>query len=395
MTTILPTERLSNLGYGAFKAQVDGSTPITPDTYFPFYKESLLTDVNLDLDSPIVGNRMKIWDAYMGQRKHDGVLSVLAEPNTAQHWFDMMLKAGSITGSGPYTHPFTLDDPQTYYTIDLLKGQIVFRFFGVQAESIAPTWDKNKMQFDIDVTAKGSFTVPTIASSSASPNHIVLDINYDPAPTTGLVAGDKIRLYKADASALLDTTISSIVDGTTIVVADDPTAYVAGDILFLRPATAVPTENTLNPFLFARTEFRFADTASNALSATQTHIEIGSKWKLMYKFEKKEGAQRSGSFDPVSLPRVQAEAQVTIKEFLDQPFDLARYYNVQDRALVIRHFSGTGDELRITLNAMKQKAHKPPLETGKLVYSEIEYEARWKTADAAGMTVVVINGNAA
>lgn len=105
MTVILPTERLSNLGYGALKVQVDGNTPITPDTYFYLYKETLFTDLKLDLDNPIAGNRMKLAQAYMGKRAHDGVLTVLAEPNSAQYWFDMMLKKGSITGGGPYlTH---------------------------------------------------------------------------------------------------------------------------------------------------------------------------------------------------------------------------------------------------------------------------------------------------
>src|ERR1700719_2389022 len=395
MTTILPTEKLSNLGYGALKVQADGNTPITPDTYFYLYKETLFTDLKLDLDNPIAGNRMKLAQAYMGKRAHDGVLTVLAEPNTAQYWFDMMLKKGSITGGGPYTHPFTLDDPQNYYTIDLLKGELVERFFGVQAESISPTWDKNKMQFDIDVTAKGSFIARSIASTSTSPNHIILDTLYDPAPTTGLVNGDVIRVYKSDASAILDLTITTVIDGVTLLVSADPTSMTTGDIVFLRAATSDIEVNNLDPFLWTRTQFQFSDTAANALTAAQTNIEVGTKWKLMYAFAHKQGDERSGSFDPVSLPRLQGEAQVTAKVFFDQPFDKMRYLNVQDRACVIRHFSGADKELRITLDGLKQKTSKEPLETGKLIYSEIEYEARWIEANEEGFAVTVINGNSA
>lgn len=114
------------------------------------------------------------------------------------------------------------------------------------------------MQFDIDVTAKGSFIARSIASTSASPNHIVFDTLYDPTPTFGLVAGDKIRVYFANGnSPFLDTTVSSIVDGVTIAVADDPSSYGTGDIVFLRAATTDIDTNILDPFLWTRTEFRF------------------------------------------------------------------------------------------------------------------------------------------
>lgn len=391
MTTILPTERLANLGYLMVGKQSNSTTPVTPSVAAYLYKESLMTDLKIDLDNPISGQRMKIINAYMGLRAHTGTLTVLAEPNTAQFWFDMMLNAGSITGGGPYTHPFVLSDPQNYYTIDLLKGQIVFRFFGVQAESITHAYDKNKMTFDVDVSAKGAFSVRTIASTSASPNHVVLDTSYDPNPTLGLVAGDLIRLYAVDGSATLDTTISSLTGPATIVTAADPSSIAAGSSVFLR-TQGTPTFATLNPFLWTRTQFQFSDTASDALGAAQTNMEEGTKFKLAYMFENKEGAKRSGSFDPVSLPRLQGEAQLSAKVFFDQPFDYARFVDVAPRACVIRMFSGAGDELRVTLDSMIQKTSKLPLETNKLVYNEIEYEAIFNTANGEGFNVIVING---
>lgn len=388
MTAIAPTERLANLGYLLLGKQSDSVTPVTPATAAYLYKESLTTDLKIDLDNPISGQRMKVINAYMGQRAHNGTLTVLAEPNTAQFWFDMMLNAGSITGGGPYTHPFVLSDPQNYYTLDLLKGEVVFRFFGVQAETVTSGYDKNKMTFDVNVTAKGSFSVRTVASVSTTA--LTLDTLYDPAPAYGLLANDLVRIYKADMSAFLDTHVVSI-SGAVVTLNDDATGYGVGSLIFLR-TQGTPTFNTLNPFLWTRTQYQFADTAANALSAAQTNMEQGTKWTVTYAFENKEGARRSGSFDPVSLPRLQGEAQLTAKLFFDQPFGYARFVDVSTRACVIRMFSGSNDELRITLNSLIRKTSKVPLETNKIIYDEIEYEAIYNNSDSQGFDVKVING---
>jgi len=387
-------ERLGNLGYLGLAGEVTKGTPVTPTAFVPLYKETLGTDLKLDENNPIVGTKFKPYNAFMGQREHIGTIEVLAEPNTAEYFFDMLLTAGAITGVGPYTHPFTLS-PTTQpksYTIEFLKGQVVHRFWGVEAEIIEPAWDKNIMKFNITLSALGSLSVREIASVNTTT--ITLKTDYDQTPNKGFVVGDIVRVMKSDGSTTLDTTIGTVnADGITLVLGASAASYAAGDFIFLRSLT--PSLTTVTPFEWARTQFCFASTAATALTATQTNVEQGSKWKVEHTFENKAGAHRSGSYDPVSLPRLQGVATANIKKFFDYPDELNRFLKVGGYALVIRHYSETGYELRITLNNIIQKINKRPLETGKLIYQEIDYDAYYNVSDGQGFDVKVINNLAA
>jgi hypothetical protein len=254
----MAVERLANLGYAALKKEVTRAVPVTPNVFVPLYKETLMTDMHLDEDNPIMGVRSFPYNDFVGMRSHDGQITVLAEPNTAEFFLDMMLTAGSITGAGPYTHPFT-EGLANSYTLDLAKGQVVHRYWGVEAEMIEPTFDKDKMQFNIDVSARGSFLSRKIASVTTT--SITFDTTYDPSPTTGLVIGDLVRCMSATTpSTTADFTVSSITNGTTVVVNSTAAAYIAGDYFFLRPQT--PSYTILSPFLWGRTQFQFGATAA-------------------------------------------------------------------------------------------------------------------------------------
>lgn len=381
-------ERLGNLGYGALIKEVTAGVPLTPTTFFQFYKSTINTDLKLDEDNPIAGVRSNPFNQFMGMREHSGQLTVLGEPNTLQYFLDMLLAAGSITGGGdPYTHPFT-EGLSNSYTLDLAKGQIVERFWGVQAEALESTWNKNKMELNVDISARGSFLSRQITSISTVT--LVLDISYDPNPTTGLVTGDLVRIIKADGSSTLDTTVSSITNGTTVVLAASAAAFAAGDSIVLRPQT--PSYSILAPFLWARTQFQFGASASAALSAAQLQLETGSKWKISHKFEKKGGSDRSGSFDPASLVRLQTEADLTLKMFFDNPNKLQQYLNVAStNALVIKHFSGSNHELRVTFNQLRYKMDKRDLDSAKIIYEEITGRPNYSSSDSQAFDVKLIN----
>jgi len=381
-------ERLANTGYGAMIPEVTAGVALTPNIFFQFYKSTLNTNLNLDQDNPIAGVRSNPFNQFMGLRSHEGDLEVLAEPNTAQYFLDMIFAKSAVTGGGPYTHPFT-EGLSNSYTIDLAKGAIVERYFGVMAEEIAPIWDKNKMKFSLKVSARGSFLVGQIATVSTTT--ITLDTTKDPAPTKGLVVGDLVALYKSDGSLITNTTIGTVnVDGITLILGATAAAFAAGDFIYLRPQTASYTIKT--PFLWARTEFRFGATASAALSATHTPIENGAgKWKLMHKFEKKQGSDRSGSFDPASLVRLQTDAEVALKLFFDTPNELIRWLNVGNQALVIRHFSESGYELRITFNQLKYKTSKRDFDSGKIIYADIDGSPNYNPTDGQMMDIKVLN----
>lgn len=389
------TEQLANLGYLAIKPQA-GATPVKPNIFIPLYKDDMVLDINVDEDKPIMGNRAARYKTIMGQRSHKGSVEVMAEPNTALYIFNMLLKQGSKSGSGPYTYPFTLDKPLFPFTIELGKGRAAHRFWGVYASAIKPTFDDNKMHFEVDIAALGAFTVREIASVSGSstPWTIVFKTDYDQNPTTGLVVGDTLQIQDVSTGDYINVTVASVVDGTSITVTEDPGAAAAGDIIYLRPQT--PSYALSNQFQLARTEYRFADTAANALTATQTRVENDSSWSLMHKFNDDEGEKRTGGYDPASIVHVTGDAQLDINVAHDTLEDYNRFLTVAKRACVVRHFitapNGDAHELRVTLNNLRQKSSEMPLETEEIIYNEYSYLANYDASDGQMFGVTVING---
>lgn len=384
--------RLANLGYLAIKKEVTKGTAVIPNVYVPLYKESLATAINLDADKAIAGNKAAIYQHIQGQRHHNGEVQVLAEPTTVGYLFDMFLKKGTTTGaSDPYTHPFTLDpdtEPNSY-TVDIAKGQAVFRFMGVEAYEIAPEFSDNKMLLNLSLAARKSFTVREIASVGGTGGiEITFKTNYDPNPTDGLVAGDLVRIQKADGS-YLDKVIASVDSVIKVTLTVGTTGVNDGDIFYLRPAT--PSFSLVTPFLWSRTEFRFAGTAAVALTATHTPLESGSAWKLVHAFEENEGAKRSGSFDPAELVRTLGEAQLEAKKKFDTLTDMNKFLTNTKLSCVIRHFSGDDHELRITLNNLRFTEKPVQLNTGEVIYAEGKLEAAYDASDAQLFDVVVLN----
>jgi len=387
-------ERIANKGYFALKVQATKPAAVTPNDYIPLYRENLTTNINLDEDNPIVGHKFLRHQVLQGQRSHKGEISVYAEPNTAAKLFDMVLTKGAPSGGGPYTHPFTLSattDPNAY-TVDIAKGAMVFRYIGVEASEISPTFEENKMVLNLKVSALKSFSVRELSGTptGTNPYTIVLKTDYDPSPTDGLVVGDIMTLFKADGSTV-NFAVASIVDATSITTTTDVTSGAAADFITLRPAS--PSFTMKSPFLWSATEFRYGATAAAALSAAQTRHEKGSMWKILHPFESEDGAMRSGALDPAALVRLQGDAEFNSKLFFDTVDDLNRFNARTKRAVVIRHFSeGSTYELRITINNMKARAGgHPPVESGGIIYQELDWAPTYDSSDAQGVDVKVIN----
>lgn len=381
--------RLANLGYLALKKETTKGTAVIPNVYVPLYSESFNTMVNLDADNPIAGNKAAIFQHIQGVRHHMGDVQVLAEPTTAGYILDMLLKKGSTTDANPlYTHPFMLssDDPNSY-TVDICKGQVVYRFIGVEAYELSNEYDENKMLFNLSLSARKSFIAREVASLST--DTITFKTNYDPTPTAGLVVGDIMRLYLA-AGTTLDLTIESVDSATEVTFTATPTGAADGDIITLRPAT--PSFSLVTPFQWARTEFRFGLTAGAALSATHTPLQPGSQFTIQHNLEENEGAKRSGSYDPAELVRAQGDAELNVKVRFDTPEDMNRFLTNTKRACVIRMFSGTSHELRVTLNNLKFSENPVELNTGEIVYAEGPMKPQYDTSDAQLFDVKVLNG---
>jgi len=383
--------KLANLGYLAIKKETSKGVAVIPNVYVPLYKESLMTKANIDVDNPIAGNKMATFQHIQGQRDHMGDLQILAEPTTAGYFLDMLLKKGTTTGAGdPYTHPFTLDpaDPNSY-TVDIAKGDAVFRFMGVEAYELGHEFSDNKMLFNLSVAARKSFIVREIASVSGSGDiEITFKTNYDPSPTTGLVAGDTIRILLANGTTL-DRVIDTVDSIIKITLTVGTTSVNDGDLFYIKAAT--PSFSLVTPFLWSRTEFRFANTAAVALTATHTPLQSGSEWKLQHNLEENEGAKLSGSFDPADLVRAQGDAEFSIKVRFDTPEDMNRFLTVTKRSCVIRHFSGSDHELRVTFNNLKFIENPVELNTGEIVYAEGSLKPQYDESDGQGFDVTLLN----
>lgn len=383
-------ERLGNLGYLSFIKEVAKGTPLAPTSFAPLYKETLATNLNLVEDNPIVGIKFSRYQVLQGQRSHKGDVTVMAEPNTVAQFFDMLLNKTGTSGSGPYTHAFALNasNPNSY-TVDISTGNIVARYFGVEASKIVPSFDKNEMRLQISMSALGSFQGREIASVATT--IITLKTDYDPAPTTGLVVGDLVRLYTPGTGTTADFSITAL-SATTVTLSATAAAFVAGAFIYLRPAT--PTFNLLTPFLWSKTQFKFGATATAALAAAQTRVEQGSMWDISHSFESADGAMRSGGFDPAALVRTQGDVSLKIKKFFDTPDDLIYYNALTKSACVVSHLAGSTNqyELRVTYNHLKTDGKVvPDLDSGNISYSELDYKPQYDATDGQAFDVKVLN----
>lgn len=381
--------RVSNLGYIAIRKETTKGTPAgVPNVYLPAYSESLMTAVNLSEDTSIIGNKAARRQLLQGLRNHGGDIQVLAEPNTVGYLFDMLLYLNQTSGSDPYTHQFKAGTTEpSSYTVDISKGSMVFRFMGVEASSIAGEFDDNKLMLNLSVAALKSFLTREIASVST--NEVTFSTNYDTNPTAGLVVGDTIQILDVSAGTTQDFTVSSIDSATVVTLSGSPTSIGSGDLMFIKPQ-ANPSFNNLQPFLWGRSEFRFAADASTALSTTHTPLDEAS-WEVKHDFTNDEGEQRSGSFDPAELGRGLVDATLSATKYFDNQESLNRYLTAAKRGLVMRHFSSGSYELRITLNNVKANEHPANLSTGDPILAELEYMSQYDDSDGNFITVEVLN----
>lgn len=388
-------ERNAAVGTILIGKQTNPTTVVTPTIATPYYSQSMDTQFHDMSDEPAFGNRFKRFQTLQGIRSHTGSVTVMAEPNTIAYWLDMLATKTSTTGANPYTHTFGQSitvDPNPY-TMDIILGSQVIRFFGVQASKTAFGWNGQKMELTNDLSALGSFYGREIASVAT--NVITLKTDYDPNPTIGLVASDLVAVKKVDGSVSTNFTVTSFTP-TTVTLSATAAAFSAGDMLVLRAPT--PTLAVLTPFLWPKTQFYFAADAATALtnSATlsnQVRLDAGTQIDLMNEFDGNEGEPRSGGFDPASLIRARYDLSVKIKKYFDLPEDIKYWNSLQKRSLLMRSFSGSTNqyELRVIINNMTYADVKIPSASGAAIYEEITGQPNYDTTDGQGFNVVAIN----
>lgn len=387
----MSSEISANSGYLAIKRETDEGVAVVPDRYVPFYEESLTTSLNPETDTSIFGNKFARLHVTPGIRSHGGDITVMAEPNSTGCFFDSLLTRGNSSGSGPYTWPFTVSftKPKSY-TWDISTGNQVLRYVGVQISEMSPEWKDNEMRWKLKVSALKSFLGAEIASIATATVTLKTPANY-PSPTDGLVVGDIMTIVAGGNGARQNLTIQSLT-ATTVTFTTTPTGVSAGDMLVIRPAT--PNLAILTPFLWSRNEFRFGADAAAALSATHTPLEEGSEFVLQHPFDDDKGALSSGSFDPSRLVRGKAvDYTFKAKKFFNDPDEIRSFKALTKVAVVVRMFSETGYECRITMHnlTITKGGDKPMLKDQETLYYELEYTPTYDASDGHGLTVTVIN----
>lgn len=389
-------ERNAAAGSMAIGRQTSPTTPVTPTILTPYYKQNLITDLGLIEDKVIYGSKFEVLQQLQNSREHRGGVTVMAEPNTAMYWLDMILTLISTTTAGGLTtRTYVLSngtDPN-FYTIDVNLVSQVVRFFGVTASKIAEVWNNGEMQFDLDLSGLGSFAGREIASIAAQV--ITLKTDYDPAPTTGLVVGDLIAVKSVDGTRNISLTVSALT-ATTVTVTGTATGTAAGDMLVIRPNTTLVPDIT-TPFLWPLTNYNFGTTAAAALAGSQTRLEPGTTVEVIHGFQNEGGEKRSGGFDPASLIRTTGRYNFKTKQFFDNPDQMRIFHGIQKQAAVARHFSGSAplvSELRLVMNHFKVNDLSRPTDFGETIYQEIGYGPQYDLTDGQGMSYVLINQKA-
>lgn len=385
-------------GYVALGKQTNSTTPVTPSVYAPYYSQSMATNPNTISDEPNYGNKFRRFQSLRGLRSHGGSLSVMAEPDSAPLWHDMVATKTGTSGSNPATHSFgqSTTDPNSY-TVDISFVSYVVRFIGVQASQLGYGWDGEKMIFNLETAALGSFYGREVESIDTA--EVTLKDTHgmwDGAPTRGLVVGDLVKVVAAADGTSTNFTVSSLTD-TTVTLNATAASFAAGDMLVLRPAS--PSLATKMPFLWGRTRFFFDDTAADALTASataanQTRLEPGTELNLMHPFSEDTGSKRSGSFDPASLDRGQYDLELSIKKFLNDPQEVRNWNAMTRRALVMRSYSEDSYELRVTLNSLVAVTNDTPTESGSVIYHEVTYSPEYSQPEGQAFDVKVISPRA-
>ncbi len=384
-------ERNQAAGYMAIAKQTTPTTPVTPSILVPFYKQSLETSINLIQDKPVYGGKFEIFQQLQGMRSHKGQITVMAEPYTAMYWMDMLLTLLSTTGSGPYVRTYglsTTTDPN-FYTMDINLVSQCIRFYGVGASKLSMPFVNEEMQFDLSVSALGSYYAREIASVASQV--ITLTTTYDPVPTNGLVVGDKLSVKSTDGTVNVTGLVISSITNTTVTVTGTLTGVAAGQMLVLAPNTSLTLSSLLTPFLWPLTNYKFASTLSGAQAAAQTRLESGTTIDIEHKFESDDGSKRSGAFDPASLIRTTGLYAFKTKQYFDLPDQLKLWLAISKQGAQMLANSGANNSLAVNMNNIKLMKRGEATQFGQTIYQDEEYGPMYDTTDGAGMTVVVTN----
>ena len=396
---------IADKSYLAIKKETTEATAVRPTVFLPLESADIKTILNNAPDRRMHGNDFESIDLSQGERSHEGKIKVWADPDTLGYILDMFVKKGSSTGSAGagYTHPFTVENPNTY-TIEIPKGNYAQRFFGVKGDELNLIFEEAKLKAEMDVKAQGQFSAAVIRDAITGGAGAVLSLkqDYDLEPTRGLVAGDVIVIGAGTATEEEKTITSIGANGTDITfTASIASNHSIGDVCYLKAQT-ISYATLQKPFYFGDVLVGFGADESAAATAAASKTTATPVHELAIKFQNNLLAAPTTNYrDPIKLlPQVKA-CELTIKQLFSNPDQHVKWLNLvkQGMCIIMRgRMINTGtptyNKFTFALHNAKLGDNAEPLNVGEYIMDEQTFKAAYDTGDAKALTIELVNETA-
>lgn len=216
-----------------------------------------------------------------------------------------------------------------------------------------------------------------------------------------MVANDNVKLYKGSAGTYENLVILSVnltANSVTFTTTPSGSYAVANDVkLELIPQT--PSYQTSRVFSFVDTKFYFADTVTNAYSASAENVE---NWELEYmnNLEERYGSLRKSAS---VIGEKGANCKLSFEKYFTSVADRDRYLKQAKRACVVKM---TNNEVVSATDTTTKKftiafemsdvrftTYEMPTGTDELYVVKAEASAFYDNADGRAVRVKITNGN--
>jgi len=389
-------------GYLAIGVQTDQDTAVIPDVFIPLLEEDLTSDPNNERVEQIVGINWKSNLILQGNRSNKGKIKINADPDNLGHFLNMAMLKGSTTGdTDGYTHPFTVDaDSTDYYTVDILKGNYVHRFVGVQATKLNFSFEDGKLILEAELVSRAKFNYGTLktALTGAGMTTVEFDEEFDPEPCKGLVAGDVIQTWASGVAT--NVTVATVAaDYKSITCASTTVTASAGALITLKEQT--PSYSSLKrPFRFGQMLVGIGANETASTSAAGAYATATPVDELTFEFDNQiQEHHASGDNNPLLLLGI-PDASVKIKKLFETAEDIQQWNDIAKKAITIII---TGDEINdsdtysaLTIKLYNVKPNKVDnkIQVGEYVFDETEFNVEYDDTASKAVEITLVNETA-
>lgn len=374
---------------------------VKPGNFIRFKEGSISYDQEIIANNPIQNVRWNAITAVPGKIGTDGDYSIDADCRDIGYFLYGALGTYSVSslGSGAYKHTFNTANKLPSFTYEQTQGDVTsttdfntFRAFGVLVDSFEMNGSDGIIGFKAGVKAHGVFMKSNLTATAAigSPSTITI------ANSEGLVATDLVKVSETSGTnSVEDTTLVAVnVDGVTVTANLTAAKTLANaPKIELRPQTPSFTTGQ-NLFSFIHAKFQFANTVTNALSATKENVE---NWTLSYanQLEERYGSLRA---TPSVIAEKGASAKLKYTKFFVDRVDRDRYLDQTRRACVLTlqlskniGASTTPYKMVISISDLRFTGYKMDTGADDVYVAEMEAELFYDNTDGKAVQIELWN----